>query len=156
MINEKCRLYAVCPECGNSTWTTKKNGLFECMKCKEKIAPEEMVISRTECAFKPINAGFVRRVDENGRLVIPREIRQKYLIATGDPFELFEMDGVLCFVPFIESSWNIQVLNRVKKAIMEKECLEESERKNLVDKFSEIENVLRSIMNRAEEVDAEQ
>jgi len=39
--------------------------------------------------------GIVRRIDDLGRVVIPREIRQRLKISEGDPLELFiEKDGV--------------------------------------------------------------
>lgn len=33
--------------------------------------------------------GIVRRIDDLGRIVIPKEIRQTYVIADGDPLEIF-------------------------------------------------------------------
>lgn len=40
--------------------------------------------------------GIIRRVDDLGRIVIPKEIRHTLLIKDGDPMELFiEDDGVV-------------------------------------------------------------
>lgn len=40
--------------------------------------------------------GMVRRIDDLGRVVIPREIRNKMLIREGDPLEIFITDdGIL-------------------------------------------------------------
>lgn len=42
--------------------------------------------------------GIVRRIDDLGRLVVPREIRRTFGIREGDPFELFlseDGDGVV-------------------------------------------------------------
>lgn len=150
MRNEKYRLYAVCPECCNSTWLPRKGGFFECLACGEKVETEEMIICRADNAIKPSSTGFIRRVDDSGRLVIPREIRQKYLIAMGDPFELFEMDGMLCFAPFTESTWNIQALQRLKSRIMEGGCLTDAEKGAVMDRFREIEIVLNSVLGRKE------
>lgn len=36
--------------------------------------------------------GIVRRIDELGRVVIPREIRERYHIKDGDPLEIFTED----------------------------------------------------------------
>lgn len=45
--------------------------------------------------------GIIRRIDELGRLVIPRDIRINCRIREGDPFEIYidQMDGqpVVCF-----------------------------------------------------------
>lgn len=35
------------------------------------------------------STGIVRKVDELGRIVIPKETRNKLLIAEGDPLEIF-------------------------------------------------------------------
>lgn len=43
--------------------------------------------------------GIVRRVDDLGRVVIPKEIRRKFKIIEGSPLELFinEKDGEIIF-----------------------------------------------------------
>ena len=45
--------------------------------------------------------GVVRRVDDLGRVVIPKEIRRTLKIKAGDKLELFtEKDGVICLKKF--------------------------------------------------------
>lgn len=40
--------------------------------------------------------GIIRRIDDLGRVVIPKEIRRNYNIREGDPLEIFlEDDGVV-------------------------------------------------------------
>ena len=42
--------------------------------------------------------GIVRRIDDLGRVVIPKEIRRQMRIKEGDPLEIFiENDGMVCF-----------------------------------------------------------
>lgn len=45
--------------------------------------------------------GITRRIDDLGRVVIPKEIRRNYCIREGDPLEIFveQIDGqpVICF-----------------------------------------------------------
>ncbi len=41
--------------------------------------------------------GIVRRVDDLGRVVIPKEIRRSMKINAGDPLELFTENGYVCF-----------------------------------------------------------
>ena len=44
--------------------------------------------------------GLIRRVDDIGRIVIPKEIRQALHVDVGDPMELFLEDGCICFRPY--------------------------------------------------------
>ena len=41
--------------------------------------------------------GIVRRVDDLGRVVIPKEIRRTCNIREGDPLEIFLQDGAVAF-----------------------------------------------------------
>jgi stage V sporulation protein T len=43
--------------------------------------------------------GIVRRVDDLGRVVIPKEIRREMRIREGDPLEIFvdKNEGLVCF-----------------------------------------------------------
>lgn len=41
--------------------------------------------------------GIVRRIDDLGRVVIPKEIRRTMSIHEGDPLEIFLEDGVVGF-----------------------------------------------------------
>ena len=41
--------------------------------------------------------GIIRRVDDLGRIVIPKEIRRKLGIREGDPLEIFLHEDCICF-----------------------------------------------------------
>jgi len=41
--------------------------------------------------------GIIRKIDELGRVVIPKEIRTKMLVSPGDPIEIFTQDNMICF-----------------------------------------------------------
>lgn len=41
--------------------------------------------------------GIIRRIDDLGRVVIPKEIRKTMKINEGDPLELFLEDDKVCF-----------------------------------------------------------
>lgn len=41
--------------------------------------------------------GIVRRIDDLGRIVIPREIRESFHIEDGDPLEIFTEDDKIVF-----------------------------------------------------------
>lgn len=44
--------------------------------------------------------GIVRRIDDLGRFVIPKEIRRTMRIKEGDPFEIFIENNMICFVKY--------------------------------------------------------
>lgn len=44
--------------------------------------------------------GIVRRIDDLGRVVIPKEIRRSMGLREGDPLELFVEGDSVCFVPY--------------------------------------------------------
>lgn len=46
------------------------------------------------------STGIIRRIDDLGRVVIPKEIRQKLQIAEGDALELCYENNMLCLVKY--------------------------------------------------------
>jgi transcriptional pleiotropic regulator of transition state genes len=44
--------------------------------------------------------GIVRRIDDLGRVVIPKEMRRALKIKEGDPVDIYLKDGVICIEPF--------------------------------------------------------
>ena len=47
--------------------------------------------------------GIIRRVDDLGRIIIPKEVRRNLGIQTGDPFEFFtNSKGEIILVPYKE------------------------------------------------------
>lgn len=45
--------------------------------------------------------GIVRRIDDLGRIVIPRELRRKLDIKEGDPLEIYVDDGGVLLKPYV-------------------------------------------------------
>ena len=57
--------------------------------------------------------GIIRRIDDLGRVVIPKEVRRTLHIQEGDPLELFTEGDVICFrkySPNSEISRTVEVL----------------------------------------------
>lgn len=66
--------------------------------------------------------GIVRRIDDLGRVVIPKEIRRTYRIRVGDPLEIFtDRDGQIVFKkysPIAElSDYAQEYVNTLKEAL---------------------------------------
>lgn len=55
--------------------------------------------------------GIIRRMDDLGRVVIPKEVRKKLKIDVGEPLEVFfdEKEKIVCFQKYIENN-NIENL----------------------------------------------
>lgn len=48
-----------------------------------------------------MKTGLIRRIDDLGRLVVPKEVRQTLQIREGDPFEIWTQgDKTICFSKF--------------------------------------------------------
>ena len=45
--------------------------------------------------------GIIRRIDDLGRVIIPKEIRRNAGIREGDPLEIFVHEGCVCFKKYI-------------------------------------------------------
>ena len=65
--------------------------------------------------------GIIRRIDDLGRIVIPRDIRREMRIREGDPLEIFvdKNEGLVCFQKYdIEKNY-LTELKRLSDSIEE-------------------------------------
>lgn len=51
-----------------------------------------------------MKTGIIRRIDDLGRIVIPKEIRRKFNIHEGDPLEISLDGNKICFELYIPSN----------------------------------------------------
>lgn len=51
-----------------------------------------------------MRTGIIRRMDDLGRVVIPKEIRNKLGIKEGAPLEIVLDKGGVCFVPYLANA----------------------------------------------------
>lgn len=70
------------------------------------------------------STNIVRRIDELGRVVIPKEIRKQVRISDGDPLEIFlSDDGAVCFKPYQEKPLtNEEILDRFEEMSREEKA----------------------------------
>ena len=64
-----------------------------------------------------MKTGMVRRIDDLGRVVIPKEIRLKFNIQEGDPLEISLDENKICFELYIPSDDYEDKINRIIKDI---------------------------------------
>lgn len=60
--------------------------------------------------------GIIRRVDDLGRVVIPKEVRRTLGISDGAPMEIYTIDNGVVFLPYQPN--RIADFKRVKQAIL--------------------------------------
>lgn len=61
--------------------------------------------------------GIVRRVDDLGRVVIPKEIRRNFGIREGDPLEIYtDQDGAIIFKKYAPNNTNDVIVYLVNSA----------------------------------------
>lgn len=92
--------------------------------------------------------GIVRRVDDLGRIVIPKEIRRTIGIKEGDPIELYlDEEGGIVLKPYV-----LDVARVLENAIdMVARALEYDERyeaKEVIDKLEAAEELWRELGKR--------
>lgn len=64
--------------------------------------------------------GIVRRIDDLGRVVIPKEIRRSLRVREGDPLELFISNNAICFKkysPIKEIEFPADIISSLYKTI---------------------------------------
>lgn len=67
--------------------------------------------------------GIIRRIDDLGRVVIPREIRRTLGIREGDPLEIFTdpNEKAVCFKPYVPYSEPWRLLEDAAETMRESE-----------------------------------
>lgn len=92
--------------------------------------------------------GIVRRVDDLGRIVIPKEIRRTICIKEGDPIELYlDEEGGIVLKPYVLGVGRVleNAIDMVAKAL---EYDERYEAKEVIDKLEAAEELWRELEKR--------
>lgn len=77
------------------------------------------------------STGIVRRIDDLGRVVIPKDLRRTLHIREGDPLELFVEGEYVCFRKYNTTELFAEALEDLADLMQDKElsdCLEEEEK----------------------------
>ena len=88
-----------------------------------------------------MKTGIIRRIDDLGRIVIPKEIRRSLAIKEGDPLEISLENSKRCLERY--QTGNIDVLNTIIENIRYDENLEVDKGK-VLDLLTEAKKLLKS------------
>lgn len=85
--------------------------------------------------------GIIRRIDELGRIVIPKELRRTLNIKVGDPIEIFTADdGVIALRKYEPSNSVLSYLERLEARINNEEFRHKNK---MLVKIAELEALLK-------------
>lgn len=88
--------------------------------------------------------GIVRRIDDLGRIVIPKELRRTLHIKADDPIEIFTADdGVIALRKYEPSNSVLSYLERLEALIKKDEYIRESRKPEILEKVNELEALLK-------------
>lgn len=86
--------------------------------------------------------GIVRRIDDLGRVVIPREIRRTLHIKEGDPLEIFTGEGGVIFCKYNPTCDVKGFLDGLKEVLLE-DC-DMKRKPEMMAKVKELEALLKA------------
>ncbi len=87
--------------------------------------------------------GVVRRVDDLGRIVIPKELRRSLGIQDGDPLEIFTDDeGGVIFRKYDYTESVEDSVQRLREAVLKNQDLKNSQA--LIEKITEMKSLLNA------------
>ncbi len=79
--------------------------------------------------------GIIRRVDDLGRIVIPKEIRRALGIKEGEPLEIYTEENTVIFKKYEE----VDTIQSIRNLISDIEHWEDSEKQLINDLISQYE-----------------
>lgn len=82
--------------------------------------------------------GIIRKIDELGRITLPKEMRRVYDIKEGDPMEIFVDGDAICLKKYDTMTSQKDLLSRLKEKICE-DAQPKSRKNDLLNKLAELE-----------------
>lgn len=82
--------------------------------------------------------GIVRRIDDLGRVVIPKEIRKHFGLREGDALELYTTDKGICFIPYHSD----KTLRERLKGIVQDYEFDETDNEKIQKAISELKKIV--------------
>lgn len=91
------------------------------------------------------STGIIRRIDDLGRIVIPKEVRRNFRIREGDPLELFTEGDAVCFKKYDVTGDVQQVLSNTENYIKLDTELSPKVVNALLGKIDEMKTILKEV-----------
>lgn len=91
-----------------------------------------------------MNTGIIRRIDDLGRVVIPREIRRKLNIVEGDPLEISVDADTVSFTPY-RADIKKQIDNVISTISVNESCDNYEEIQHNINQLKEIAETLERL-----------
>lgn len=97
--------------------------------------------------------GILRRIDDLGRIVIPKEIRRSMRIREGDALEIFVDNGFLCLRKYeAEKEFSAEIKSLEDDILNQYYMTDNKDEINIIKMaFQEIRHQLRAIEKKGEE-----
>ena len=88
------------------------------------------------------STGIVRRIDDLGRVVIPKEIRHRFLIEEGDPLEIFVDDDGIKFKKYVpDYDFICMVSDLERRFVTATDVIGHKNTKDIKQRFEEIKKL---------------
>lgn len=96
--------------------------------------------------------GIVRRMDDLGRVVIPKEVRKNLHIREGDPLELYILDNAVVFKKYKSNSSDelFAIASAIKDDVYMDESIER--RSKIFEIANQIHDIAKTLQGLEEEV----
>ncbi len=85
------------------------------------------------------STGIIRRVDDLGKIQIPKELRRLLSIGVGDPMEFYTMDNHIVLVPYDPNTDIRHAIEKFRLYIM---CDDVNHKDELLTKLDEMNAIL--------------
>ena len=89
------------------------------------------------------NTGIIRRIDDLGRVVIPKEIRRTFKINEGDPLEIHINNDMVCYKKYIPETNYIDSINSIIETLSDDADIHYSTKNMLDTKLREAIEILK-------------
>jgi len=87
--------------------------------------------------------GIIRRIDDLGRVVIPKEIRRTLSIREGDPFEIVIHNDMVCYKKYTPETEYLNTIERMLINLTEDVDVTPDKKEVLILKIEEIIALLK-------------